>query len=322
VHVLLTGAAGNLGSETLPYLLSAGHRVRTFELDTPSTRKVLTPFADKVELVWGDITDTQGVMRALAGNDAVIHDAAITPPRSEFEPELALRVNALGMQNLLLAAKQQARAPLIVFASSMAVFGITQPELPPPRRASDAIVGTDHYSKHKVACEELLVRSGLPHSILRIGVSPPRHPQQGDPRFLRLLFAHSLDSRLEFVHPADVGLAQSNVLTCPAAHGRVLLIGGGARCQITNRTLVNGLFERVGVGALPDEAFADTPLYGDWLDTQESQHLLAYQRHDHQDFLAEIGRNFGLKKWGISLARPLVRRLLLRYSEPYARRAT
>ena len=101
------------------------------------------------------------------------------------------------------------------------------------------------------------------------------------------------------------------------AWNKVLLIGGGKTCQITNRELINGLFDRLGIGALPDRAFAPQYLYGDWLDTEESQRLLDFQRHSYDDFLAEVSQNLGFKRFGMGLMAPFVRRFLLRYSDSY-----
>jgi nucleoside-diphosphate-sugar epimerase len=314
MHVLLTGAAGNLGREALAALLGRGHRVRTFELHTAHNRKILAPYASKVENVWGDLESPSDVARAVDGVDGIVHDAAITMPRSELAPERAERVNVGGTHNLLNAARASARAPRIVYASSMSVFGTTQPALAPPRRANDATQPFNHYSAHKLACEKLVRESGLPFCILRIAMSPPLAPEGGDPEHLRFLFAYALDSRVEYVHPRDVGVAQANALDSEAALGKVLLIGGGKRCQITTRELINGLFERVGVGALPEEAFGPEPMFADWLDTDESQRLLAYQAHTYDDALDEIARKLGAKRYALTLARPLVRRFLLKYS--------
>ena len=319
MRVLLTGAAGNLGREALAALVRAGHRVRTFELDTRATRKVLAPFAARAELTWGDVTNPNDVQAAVGDVDAIVHDAALVMPRSELEPDQAYRVNVSGTANLLDAARREGRAARFVYASSVSVFGRTQPSLPPPRHASDPTTASDHYSSHKLECERLVQQSGLPFTILRIGVSPPLAPEGGDPAHLRFLFAYALDSRVEYVHPRDVGVAQANVLSCEAALGKVLLIGGGPRCQITVRKLINGLFERVGVGALPDDAFGREPMFADWLDTEESQRLLGYQERTFDDALDEIAGKLGAKRFALRLARPMVRRFLLKYSRANTR---
>ncbi len=317
MRVLLTGAAGNLGSETLPFLLERHHQVRTFDLDRPQNQRVLSRHGTRIERIWGDITNPSDVLRAVEGIDAVLHNAAITPPLSELKPELAKRVNVDGTRNLIEALKAKAPQAKLLFTSSIATFGITQPSEPPPRRADSTLNATDHYSAHKIECEALVRASTLPFCIMRIGASPPINPQSGDPSLLKFMFERSLKSRVEYVHPRDVGLAQARALEVEAAWNKVLLIGGGKACQITNHELINGLFDKLGIGALPERAFASTYLYGDWLDTEESQRLLDYQHHTYQEFLTEVSQNLGFKRFGVGLMRPLVRRFLLHYSDAY-----
>ncbi len=332
MRVLLTGAAGNLGSETLPYLLERNHQVRTFDLDRPQNRGVLERYGNRIERVWGDITQPADVARAVLAFgstadiaadgpsravEAVLHNAAVTPPLSELKPELARQVNVDGTRNLIDALKAKVPSAKLLFTSSIATFGVTQPGEAPPRRADSTLSESDHYSAHKIACEALLRASGLVYCIMRIGASPPINPQGGDPSLLRFMFERSLDSRVEYVHPRDVGLAQARALEVAEAWNKVLLIGGGKACQITNRELINGLFDAIGIGALPERAFGPTYLYGDWLDTEESQRLLDYQHHTYQQFLTEVSQNLGFKRLGVGLMRPFVRRFLLRYSAAY-----
>jgi nucleoside-diphosphate-sugar epimerase len=320
MFVLLTGACGNLGIETLKALLESGHRVRTFDIGGQKQKAVLAPYLDGIETVWGDVTEPADVAQAVEGVDAILHNAAITPPQSELKPLFAYRVNVSGTKNLLDAAKAQARPPRFLFTSSIAVFGITQPETPPPRRADARMNATDHYSAHKIDCEEAIRSSGLTYCIFRVAASPPADPRRGNLSALAFMFERSLDSRVEYVHPSDVAHAEVRALEVEAAWNKVLLIGGGKHCQIRNHDLINGMFEAMGMGKLPAQAFSSRYLYGDWLDTEESERLLHFQRHSHADFLEETRAMVGRQRVGMKLLAPLLRRFLLRYSPTYSAR--
>lgn len=330
MRILLTGASGQLGLSVLPALLDRGHEVRCFDLDTDNTRRALKPFASKVALFWGDLRTPQAVHSAAANVEAILHLGAVTPPRSELDPVHAELVNVLGTRNVIAAAQAQvnnARAdntqaspPHLVFTSSVAVYG--RPERVGQNaelHADSPCQPCDAYGAHKLACEAEIRASGLPFTLLRIGVSLPRGRPEGDARFLPYLFAHSLSSLLEFVHPDDVAAALCRVLEVPEARMKLLLLGGGLRCQMTLRRLLSGLLETAGLGMLPDSAFAPLPLFGGFLDTRESQALLGYQQRTFEDFLAELRRSLGMKRWGVGLFSPFARRFLLRHSESYQR---
>ncbi|MFT3923574.1 MAG: NAD(P)-dependent oxidoreductase [Myxococcales bacterium] len=318
MRVLLTGAAGNLGRNLVPRLLERGHRLRTFDLPTPTNQSLLASFGAALETVWGDLRDPQAVMQAMRETEAVVHLGAITPPQSELEPEESRAVNVEGTQHVVAAARAQAQRPHLVFASSVAVYGREVGE-----RLLDAespLVASDHYSAHKIACEESVRASGSSYTILRLGISLPQRPSRGDPRWFSYLFEHALDSRVHFVHPADAAEALARSLEVPAAQGRILCVAGGAGCQITQRELLSEALSAVGLGMLPERAFGTRPLFGGWLDTLESQRVLGnYQRHSFRDFVASLRRSVGLGRFGVSLLSPFARGYVLRYSERYQR---
>jgi nucleoside-diphosphate-sugar epimerase len=316
VRVLVTGAFGNIGAATLRELLNAGHAVRAFDLASPTTRRAAGRFAGRCEFFWGDITNADEVVRAVAGRDAVIHDAALIPPKSERLPELTHRVNVEGTRHVVAACEAQPSKPRLVFASSVTVFGPSR-DRPPPRRADEPVVATDHYSRSKIAGEEIVRASSLDWIVVRFGAAPPEVTSFSAERDLAQLFRSDPDTRVEYVHPRDAALAQANALSCDDAVHKVLLIGGGEACRLHLRDLNAAYFEASGIGAFPDSAFGQEPYYTDWMDTEESQRLLRYQRHTWEDHRRSLMRQLRLVRPVTRLLRGPIRRRMLR-SSPYA----
>lgn len=294
MRVLLTGAFGNIGSSTLQELLAAGHQVRCFDLPSEKNKKTANALPASVEVVWGDLGDADAVRRAVTGCDAVIHNAAVIPPVSENNPELTKRVNIDGTATLIAACEAQPTKPKFVIASSVSLFGNTLDQKP-PRRATDPVVTSDHYTRSKAACEEMLQKSSLPWVILRFSATPPVQVGSADKAAMRHYFELTPNTRVEFLHPRDAGRAQALAIASEQAVGRILLIGGGPRCRITFREM-NGLFLRaIGVAEFPDSAYGATPFYLDWLDSEASDKLLGgYQRHSFEDYSREI---MALNRW-------------------------
>jgi nucleoside-diphosphate-sugar epimerase len=135
MHVLLTGPFGNIGSHTTTELIRQGHQVRAFDRRTPRTEKVAQRFDHQIEVRWGDIRNADDVKAAVEGQDVILHLAAIIPPESNEQPEMAEQVNVGGTRHLIEAAKAQAKPPKFFLASSFDVFGHTADQ-PPPRQRS------------------------------------------------------------------------------------------------------------------------------------------------------------------------------------------
>jgi nucleoside-diphosphate-sugar epimerase len=313
---MVTGAFGNVGTSTLEALLQAGHAVRCFDLQTRANIRTARRFEGRVEVVWGDLRRPPDVAAAVSDQEAVIHLAFIIPKmsitgvESEAEPELARAVNVGGTRNLIHAMQAQPRPPRLIFASSYHVYGQTQ-DRPPPRTIDEPADPIEHYSRHKIACEEMVRASGLTYAILRLSATLPLAIQL-DPG----MFDVPLENRMEFVHTRDVGLAMANALASEEVWGQTLLIGGGPRCQLYYREIVGRILEAMGVGMLPEEAFGQVPFCTDWVDSTQSQRLLDYQRHDFEDYVREMVELLGYRRHLIRLLRPFVRAWLLRKS-PY-----
>lgn len=314
MQVLLTGAFGNLGSCVLDALLERGHRVRCLDLPGKAGKKTAAGYAGRVEVVWGDIRDRELLQQAVQGVDAVIHMAAIIPPLTESQPELAWQVNVQATESLLQAAAACATPPLFVFASSFAVFGYRQSDAP-PRTLHDKTIESDHYSAQKIACEQLIQRLAGRWCILRLGASADERLQHASRPLLEMMFALAADNRVEFVHPKDVATAMANALVTPEAHNRIHLIGGGRSCQVRHFDLVEAMTGAMGLHFRPQD-FGDQPLYADWADTTESQRLLQFQQHSFARLRQTVYRKYRPVRWLLTPFSPLLRWLMLRLFGP------
>jgi UDP-glucose 4-epimerase len=311
LRVLVTGAFGNLGSSTVPLLLERGHRVRV--LAHVNRQPELCARFSGAELVHGDVRDRAAMDRAVNEVDVVVHLAYVIPPRAWEQLQLAESTNVGGTQTLLDAAGAAPTPPRLLFASTLDVYGRTA-HLPPPRRVTDPVEATDNYSAHKLDCEQRVRESGLTWSIFRLADVPPIAMRRPVPAMFKI----PLDTRIETLHPRDAGLALTNAVATPEVWGRTLNIGGGPRCQLTYREYLGQFLQAMGVGMLPDEAFSKEPYCTDWLDTEESQRLLGYQRSSFADIVRETAALLGWKAPLARLAGPLVRRQILSLS-PYWR---
>ncbi|MFN8527767.1 MAG: NAD-dependent epimerase/dehydratase family protein [Anaerolineae bacterium] len=314
MNILITGAFGNVGTSLLHELLPRRqHTIRCFDLHTPVTERHARRYGDQIDIVWGDIRNPDDVNRAVKDQDVIIHLIAIIPPGSDRDHDRTRAVNVGGTQNILNAMQASDRPTRLIYGSSLALFGRTQ-HLPPPRTIHDPIQTTDVYTETKAECERIIQASGVRWSILRFGAVMPIDALKNiDP----LMFEVPLTDRMEFVHTFDVGLALANAIDTDAIDGKILLIGGGTRCQITMREITSGPLEALGIRMLPDSAYGTTPYHTDWLDTTESEALLHYQRFTADDYVRDVVTAMGWKKHAIRLLAPVIRRYMLSKSPYY-----
>jgi UDP-N-acetylglucosamine 4-epimerase len=129
---LVTGGAGFIGSNLVEYLLRYGARkVRVLDNFSTGFMSNIDRFTyhSNFELIEGDIRDLDTCVRAAAGMDYVLHQAALgSVPRSINDPITTNNVNITGFLNVLMAAKQE-KVKRIIYAASSSTYGDSK-ELP------------------------------------------------------------------------------------------------------------------------------------------------------------------------------------------------
>jgi dTDP-L-rhamnose 4-epimerase len=122
MRVLVTGAAGFIGSHIAEVMLAAGHEVRGLDSLAPAVHSG-RPEHVPGDLIVGDVRDPDAVDAALAGVDAVCHQAAMVGLGVDLSDLPAYTdVNVTGTAVLLAAMGRQGIGRLVV-ASSMVVYG-------------------------------------------------------------------------------------------------------------------------------------------------------------------------------------------------------
>lgn len=132
MRVSIIGGGGFLGQKLARALAQKGElRGRKIEsmvlADIVEPQPVDAPFP--VGLTTCDITDRAQVDEAVALSDVIYHLAAIVSAQAEAEFDLGLDINLMGSLNVFQAARALGTTPVVVFTSSVAVYGGDVPEM-------------------------------------------------------------------------------------------------------------------------------------------------------------------------------------------------
>lgn len=132
MKVLVTGAAGFLGSRVVNALLAGGY-------NAPAVSRIVAADIVGCAIVDPRVTARIGTIgdpafvRSIVGDDVdvVFHLAAVLSGESEAAFDLGMRINVDGTRSLLEACRALGTPPRFVFSSTVAVFGTDLPDVVP-----------------------------------------------------------------------------------------------------------------------------------------------------------------------------------------------
>ena len=155
--ILVTGAAGFIGSHLTELCVQLGYDVKAFDrynrdnnwgwLENSSCK-------DDIEVILGDVRDYDSVYSAMKGCSAVIHLAALIGiPYSYVSPLAYIRTNVEGTYNVLESARQLAVNNILITSTSE-TYGTAQYA---PIDEAHPMVGQSPYSASKIAADQLAI---------------------------------------------------------------------------------------------------------------------------------------------------------------------
>ena len=315
MKILLTGAAGSVGYETLKQLVDKNYEITVLELENKRTKKRLKPFLEKIKIIYGSINDFTLVKQAVKNQDVVIHLAAIIPPLADKKPELTRQVNFYGTKNIVEAIRSQEKKPFLIYSSSVSVYGdrlenywikVTDPLLP-----SEG----DYYAHTKIACEKLIQEADIPYTIFRLtGI-------MGHPATDPLMFHMPLDTKLEIASTIDTGTAFANAVEhLSELKGKIFNLSGGENCRTTYRDFIANMFKIYGLNIhyLKDVAFATHNFHcGYFKDSDKLNTILNFQYDTLESYYLRVKKETKgiIRFFSKIFSRPIVF-FLTRKSEP------
>src|SRR3954447_19671630 len=257
--VLVTGAAGFIGSHLTERLVRDGHQVRVLVRyngrdDRGHLDDLPSDVRDELEVFRGDLKDPEAMRRAVDGRARVFHlGALIAIPYSYQNPHDVVQTNVVGTAHVLGACRADGAVERGVLTSTSEVYGTAQRV---PIDEAHPLRGQSPYAATKIGADALgesYHRAfGLPVTILRpFNTFGPRQSARAIiPTIISQALTRpvvrlgSLEPRRDLTYVKDTVSGFVAIAGCDAALGRVVNIGRGDDLSIGD--LVERIAGRLG----------------------------------------------------------------------------
>ena len=328
--VFLTGATGNMGWAGFRELLKKKDRFTVRILARPSkkNRKKLAPYLSdsSVEIVWGDLTSYDDVLKCVTGADFVLHVGGMVSPQADYYPEKTLKVNISAAENIVKAVLAQPNADdiRVVYIGSVAQCG---DRMPPVHWgcAGEPVYASkyDKYSVSKCEAERIIADSGIKSwvSLRQTGILYPGIFKQLNP----VVFHVPVQGVLEWATIEDSGRVLANVVEdwVPEEFwNRFYNISSGEDYRLVNYDFETMILKPLGISSIErvfePQWFATRNFHGMWYtDADVLENYLHFRENVPVD--EYFKRLMKQLPWYYSLARlapaSLVRRFLKKLTE-------
>jgi dTDP-glucose 4,6-dehydratase len=250
-RVLVTGADGFIGSHLVEELVAGGENVRALaqynSFNSWGWLDTLPPSVlEHVEVVTGDIRDSNYIQKIVLGCDVVYHLAAlIAIPYSYIAPEAYVATNVGGTLNILTAARDK-NVSKVIHTSTSEVYGTAQFV---PITEDHPLQAQSPYAATKVAADQLALsfhRSfELPVAVLRpFNTYGPRQSARAIlPTIItqilsgkRIIRLGALSPTRDFTYVKDVANAFRRLAMSDMGVGEVINIGSNFEITIGDAT--------------------------------------------------------------------------------------
>jgi len=309
-RVMITGAAGNMGGETLKFLRNdlAKCELLLFDLDNSTSRHKLKEYErlSGVKVVYGDLLDCDLVYECVKDADIVLHIAAFVSPAADEFPERTMQINYGSAKNIVDSIKKSGRAHVTRFVN-IGTIAETGDRMPPIHwgRVGDPLKPSvyDYYAVSKIAAERMVIESGLSYwvSLRQTGIMGPAMSKIEDP----IMFHNCLENVLEYVSDRDSGRLMRNLCISDidgelneGFWQHIYNIGGGESCRVSTLEMYQVLYGKLGLTNLDyvidPKWYATRNFHGQYyLDSDKLEDYFHFRRDSidyfYQSYLDNLG---------------------------------
>ena len=256
--IALTGASGSIGKVVLNKIMQNGDvflkiLLRNSKKNIKFVKKLKKQYKNKIEIIYGDITNIEDCVNLIGGTSYTIHLAAMIPPQADHHENAAIKINETGTQNIIQAILRNNNQSKLIYMSTVAVYGnrngkhywgrVGDPLLPGP---------FDIYGSTKLRSERHILDSELNNFVILRETAVLYDNLLMNNIKDGLIFQTCLNTHIEWTTAVDTAELINNIIMEDGARedkqfwNKIYNVGGGEQSRQTGYEAFNDGFKIIG----------------------------------------------------------------------------
>lgn len=300
--VLVTGAAGTVGTQVIKYLLSEGkYEITALDLRTKDSQKKLKKYRRRINIIYGDMNDSVLIDALVKDQDYIIHLAGVIPPLADIKKGLSEKVEYSGTANIIKGINLYNPECYLFYASSSTIYGDIEEA---NTKTKPNIIEIDYYSTVKLKTENLIKDKIKNYSIIRLPLILC-NPKNGS-----FMYNIKRGQKVEAITDNDAGYLFANALNVSdKLNKKIWNAGGGESTTATYREILIKVLEIYGISFkyIISSLFIDKNFYVQkYTDSDKLNDIIEFRSDSLSSYYMRLKR--GTKKRAIAkiLAKPTV----------------
>ena len=300
--VLVTGAAGSIGSEALKYLLSEGkYEITALDLKNKKTQKSLKKYRKRINIIYGDVNDSLLMEALVKDHDYIIHLAGIMPPLGEFIKKAGEIIDYSGTENIIKAINYYNNDCFMIYASTTCLY---DSNLSATVKEQVNVDNISNYSFNKYNTENLIKKKLKNYCILRLPLVLNNF--KSEPFMLNI----KKNSIVEVTTNFDAAYAfVKSIDYKKELNKKIFNVGMGESGRIKYDTILKKLLSNYGLSLkyIASRIFLEKDYKSPILkDSDDLDNIIHYRNDSLYNYFNRLKRRGKNRKLQIFLARPLI----------------
>ena len=303
--ILVTGAAGTIGHLVVKKLLEQEkYEITALDLKSNKAVKRFKVYKNKINIIYGDISDSVLMRSLIKDHDVIIHLAGVIPPFADIKQELSKSIDYDGTKNIIEQIKIINPDCFLIFASTTCVYGRVDDNLELNVQSPVIVLEDDIFALTKLRCEETIKKELNNYTIFRLPAV------FNDLRVDAPMYNIPLSSEVEFITALDAATAFVNAVAKKrSVNKKIFNVVGGEKMRVNFRHFVIYILKHYGLSFryFVTMFLVDKNFYSGWYsDGDVANKILNFQSDTLDTYYKFIKRRSGKRVVQRIMAKPFI----------------